>query len=299
MYRQEGEGRYMDSRCASKEPQKFRVLSSISCIFSLTEILMEVVGARSSNASGAKYECLLFDMDDTLYPLSAGLNLACRKNIEEFMLHHLGIEGTEVPKMCLDLYKECGTTMAGLKDLGYEFDNDEFHAYVHGRLPYDALKPDPILRNLLLSMPQRKIIFTNADKAHAAQVLSRLGLEDCFEGVICFETLNPPPPEAPSADHANGTPDDDNDSAGETAIRIANVDPNKTIFFDDSARNIASAKLAGLHTVIVGSSNLVPGADHALSSIHNIKEALPQIWEAEEEHLDQIIQSRVETVVLA
>jgi putative hydrolase of the HAD superfamily len=24
-----------------------------------------------------------------------------------------------------------------------------------------------------------------------AKVLSRLGLEDCFEGVICFETLNP------------------------------------------------------------------------------------------------------------
>lgn len=35
-------------------------------------------------------------------------------------------------------------------------------------------------------------IFTNADKEHAAQVLSRLGLEDCFEGIICFETLNPP-----------------------------------------------------------------------------------------------------------
>lgn len=299
---------------------------------------MEVVGGRSSNASAAKYECLLFDMDDTLYPLSTGLNLACRKNIQDFMLHQLGIEETQVPKMCLDLYREYGTTMAGLKDLGYEFDNDEFHAYVHGRLPYDALKPDPILRNLLLSMPQRKIIFTNADKAHTAQVLSRLGLEDCFEGVICFETLNPSPPVASSADHVNGMPDDDNNGAGESteaiisrdtiddetkiktifnkqqqqrvlckpsltamlaAIRIANVDPNKTIFFDDSARNIASAKLAGLHTVNVGSSNLVPGADYALSSIHNIKEALPQIWEAEEEHLDQLIQSRVETVVLA
>ena len=35
-------------------------------------------------------------------------------------------------------------------------------------------------------------IFTNADKAHADQVLRKLGLEDCFEGIICFETLNPP-----------------------------------------------------------------------------------------------------------
>lgn len=42
--------------------------------------------------------------------------------------------------------------------LGYEFDNDEYHAYVHGRLPYEKLKPDPVLRNLLLSMPQRKIV---------------------------------------------------------------------------------------------------------------------------------------------
>lgn len=34
-------------------------------------------------------------------------------------------------------------------------------------------------------------IFTNADKVHAIKALSRLGLEDCFEGIICFETLNP------------------------------------------------------------------------------------------------------------
>lgn len=31
------------------------------------------------------------------------------------MLNHLNIEESEVPRMCLDLYKEYGTTMAGLK----------------------------------------------------------------------------------------------------------------------------------------------------------------------------------------
>ncbi|XP_057995955.1 uncharacterized protein C24B11.05 isoform X2 [Hevea brasiliensis] len=285
---------------------------------------MDTDGRR---ANGLKYECLLFDMDDTLYPMSSGLNLACRKNIEEFMLHHLHIEESEVPRMCLELYREYGTTMAGLKALGYEFDDDEFHAFAHGRLPYEKLKPDAVLRNLLLSMPQRKIIFTNADEAHAAEVLKRLGLEDCFEGVICFETLNPP------TETANYTDALDNDAvlaggeaehktlddakkesshskprilckpsleAIEAAIRIANVDPKKTIFFDDSARNIASGKAAGLHTVIVGKSVPVPGADYALSSIHNIKEAIPEIWEGEGEQQEQVIQpSAVETVVLA
>ncbi|KAK4423527.1 hypothetical protein Salat_1935500 [Sesamum alatum] len=235
-------------------------------------------------------------MDDTLYPLSLGINLACRKNIEEFMLHHLDMEESEVPRLCLELYRDYGTTMAGLKALGYEFDNDEFHAYVHGRLPYELLKPDPVLRNLLLSMPQHKIIFTNADEAHVARVLSRLGLEDCFQGVICFETLNPPAYKSNAAQILCKP----SVEAMRAAVRIANVDPKKTMFFDDSVRNIANGKAAGLHTVIVGRSSLVPGADYALNSIHNIREAIAEIWEDEGEHVEQIIQSSaVETAVRA
>lgn len=34
-------------------------------------------------------------------------------------------------------------------------------------------------------------VFTNSDKAHAEEALCRLGLQGCFDGVICFETLNP------------------------------------------------------------------------------------------------------------
>lgn len=44
----------------------------------------------------------------------------------------------------------------------------------------------------------------------------------------------------------------------------------------------------------------MPGADHALNSIHNIKEAIPEIWEGEGEQIEQVIPSTaVETVVLA
>ncbi|XP_072148454.1 uncharacterized protein [Setaria viridis] len=118
-----------------------------------------------------------------------------------------------------------GTTMAGLKALGYEFDNDEFHANVHGTLPYHNLRPDPVLRTLLLSIPQRKIVFPNSDKAHAEEALHRLGLQGCFNGVICFETLK----------SCNGL--------------ICSVP--ELYFFDDSTRNIALGKATGFHTVIV------------------------------------------------
>ena len=56
----------------------------------------------------------------------------------------------------------------------------------------------------------------------------------------------------------------------------------------------------------VGSSVVVAGADHALRSIHNIKEALAEIWEGDAEEakqvvlVEQVIQSTaVETAVLA
>jgi putative hydrolase of the HAD superfamily len=54
-----------------------------------------------------------------------------------------------------------------------------------------------------LSIFCAKQIFTNADKVHARKVLRKLGLEDCFEGIICFETLNPT--------HKNTVSDDEDD----------------------------------------------------------------------------------------
>ncbi|CAN6226243.1 unnamed protein product [Urochloa humidicola] len=261
-----------------------------------------------SYSSGAKFDCLLFDIDDTLYPLSLGLNTACRDNIQEYMLNKLHIEECQVPKMCLDLYKEHGTTMAGLKVLGYDFDYDDFHACVHGTLPYEKLKPDPVLRQLLLSLPQRKIIFTNSDKNHAATVLKKLGLEGCFDAVICFETLNPPieQDDTDSGSDGSATPRREilckpSLDSMEAAIEIAKLDANRTVFFDDSARNIAAGKAAGFHTVVVGSSSLVPGADVALESIHNIKKALPELWvDADGEYVDAVLRATaVEATVLA
>ncbi|GMP85489.1 hypothetical protein CsSME_00038619 [Camellia sinensis var. sinensis] len=119
------------------------------------------------------------------------------------MVEKLGIDKNKIPELSDLLYKNYGTTMAGLRAIGYDFDYDDYHSFVHGRLPYENLKPDPVLRSLLLNLPIRKVIFTNADRVHAAKVLSKLGLEDCFEGIICFETLNPI--------HKNTTSDDEDD----------------------------------------------------------------------------------------
>ncbi|XP_017982208.1 PREDICTED: uncharacterized protein LOC108663187 [Theobroma cacao] len=277
--------------------------------------------------AAAKYECLLFDVDDTLYPLSSGLSKACTKNIEEFMIQKLGIEGNKVTEINRVLYKNYGTSMAGLRAVGYNFDYDDYHSFVHGRLPYENLKPDPVMRSLLLSLPIRKVIFSNGDDVHVAKVLRKLGLEDCFERVISFETLNP----------INGSSTSDGEdslklralsakildatnlpcqsalpespiickpfeNAFEQAFKIANINPQKTLFFDDSIRNIQTGKQIGLHTVLVGTSQRTNGADYALESIHNIREALPELWEADNKKLEGVRYSgevAIQTSVMA
>ncbi|KAG8096581.1 hypothetical protein GUJ93_ZPchr0013g37907 [Zizania palustris] len=270
-----------------------------------------------------KFDCLLFDLDDTLYPMSSGISARVKKNIEDYMVEKLGIEESKIENLGNLLYKNYGTTMAGLRAVGYSFDYDEYHSFVHGRLPYENIKPDPVLKHILKNLRIRKLIFTNGDKDHAVRALERLGLEDCFEGIICFETLNPPCPSPPSVDREANIFDiaghfvrsaaatelprtpvlcKPNVDAMEEALRIANVNPHKAIFFDDSVRNIQAGKRIGLHTVLVGTPQRVKGADHALESIHNIKEALPELWEEAEKAEDVLIYSdrvAIETSVTA
>uniref|UniRef100_A0A453GWX5 Uncharacterized protein n=1 Tax=Aegilops tauschii subsp. strangulata TaxID=200361 RepID=A0A453GWX5_AEGTS len=103
-------------------------------------------------------DCLLFDLDDTLYPVGSGIGLDVMKNIQEYMVEKLGIDKSVSHELCILLYKQYGTTMAGLRAVGYQFDYDDFHGFVHGRLAYEKLKPDPLLRNILLSLPIRKLV---------------------------------------------------------------------------------------------------------------------------------------------
>uniref|UniRef100_A0A7N0UNJ7 Uncharacterized protein n=1 Tax=Kalanchoe fedtschenkoi TaxID=63787 RepID=A0A7N0UNJ7_KALFE len=274
---------------------------------------------------------LFSDIDDTLYPSSFGLNKLIGQNIIAYIIQKLGIQKEKASDLSLLLYKHYGTTLAGLRAIGYDIDYEDFHGFVHGQLAYsDLLKPDPILRSLLLSLPIRKIAFTNADAAHASNVLSRLGLEDCFETVICFETLNPNQNVSGvvnnASDLAKVLPTGSQDifdimgenvvsseypktpvvckpsiEAFELVFNMADINPQRTLFFDDSVCNIQSGKRVGLHTVLVGKSQKVKGADYALESIHNIREALPELWEALEktEKVKYTEQVAVETSVRA
>ncbi|KAI3935741.1 hypothetical protein MKX01_032925 [Papaver californicum] len=231
---------------------------------------------RETNTS-SPFDCLLFDLDDTLYSSNTGIGAALKTNIDDFLVEKLGFSSDKASSLRIELFKTYGSTLAGLRALGYDIDADDYHSYVHGKLPYELIKPDNQLRDLIRSIPQRKIIFTNSDRNHAIKVLEKLGLEGCFEQIICFESINPnlsksnnpreyPVCLKPSID------------AMKIAIDIANIDPRCTLFLDDNVQNIASGKSVGLHTVLVGKTMKTKEADYAVGNIMNLNRMVPEIW---------------------
>ncbi|XP_020239484.1 uncharacterized protein C24B11.05 [Cajanus cajan] len=195
------------------------------------------------------FDSIIFDLDDTLYPSTTGIDKCIKKNIELFLIHKCGFSESKASTLRVQLFKTYGSTLAGLRALGHDITAEEYHSFVHGSLPYDVIKPDAQLRNLLRTINQRKIIFTNSDRIHALTVLDRLGIKDCFEQIICFETINPNLPKATRPEEFPVLLKPSLD-AFKIALHAANVDPRRTLFLDDSIRNVAAAKEVGLYTVL-------------------------------------------------
>ncbi|XP_021860207.1 uncharacterized protein [Spinacia oleracea] len=212
-------------------------------------------GKLSRSSTSSPFDCVMFDLDDTLYSSHTGIGLALKQNIQDFLVEKRGFTTDQASSLRVELFKSYGSTLAGLRALGYDVDADDYHSFVHGRLPYAQIKPNPHLRNILLSITQRKIIFTNSDRVHATKALNRLGIGDCFEQIICFETLNPNLSMATRPDEIPVVLKPSLDAI-QIAISVADINPHRT----------------------VGRTTKTQEADYALESVNNLAQAIPEIW---------------------
>ncbi|HNZ13291.1 MAG TPA: pyrimidine 5'-nucleotidase [Anaerolineaceae bacterium] len=184
-----------------------------------------------------RFNTLFFDLDETVYPSSSGVWAAIRDRMQRYMIEQLGIPAEEVPALRERLYREYGTTMRGLQ---YErgLDTDAFLAYVHDIPLVNYLSPAPSDREALLSLPQQRFIFTNADVHHARRVLNILNLSDCFEGIMDITMFIP---------HCKPQPE-----AFEIALKKAgSPDPTRCVLIDDLPVNLKAARQMGFSTILI------------------------------------------------
>src|SRR6185503_16279960 len=106
-----------------------------------------------------RFTTLFFDLDDTLYPSSTGLWPAIKDRMNLYMIERLGIPRDEVPFLREQYFKMYGTTLRGLEER-HAVDRADFMAFVHDLPLPSYLTPNPIVREVIASLPTRNLIFT-------------------------------------------------------------------------------------------------------------------------------------------
>ncbi|MEM1133502.1 MAG: pyrimidine 5'-nucleotidase [Pseudomonadota bacterium] len=175
----------------------------------------------------------VFDLDNTLYPASLGLFDLIDVKMGSYISELLGVDSTDARVIQKRYFRDHGTTLAGLMH-HHGIDPHHFLEYVHD-IDMSALDPRPDLAQQIAALPGEKYIFTNADATYAARVLERLGLSALFSGIHDIHaTQYQPKPE---------------DHAYDSLIETLSIDPHRSLFFEDMARNLLPAKKLGMMTV--------------------------------------------------
>ena len=202
-----------------------------------------------------RLQCALFDLDNTMYPKSAGIMDVVSQRISEYMAVRLGMDEALIKALRPRYWQQYGTTMRGLL-VEYGIDADDYLAYVHGFSAEAFLGPNDELNQVLAQLPWRKVIFTNSTRPHTQQVLAALGITECFERIFDIKETG-----------YVGKPDP---AAYRFVLKALSMGPEQCIAVDDSLPNLLAAADLGMVTVLVGSVEKADGADWAITTIEGI-----------------------------
>ena len=175
----------------------------------------------------------LFDLDNTLYSGDTKVFDQVDKKMSKFISEKLNVSIEEAKKIQKNYFHEYNTTLNGMIK-NHDIDATEFLEFVHD-VNLDFLKKDEFLGNQINKLNGKKIIFTNASKAHAANVTEKIGIDKLFDGVfdIVDSDFYPKPSIEPY----------------KKIIENYNIEPEYCIFFEDIARNLKPAHELGMKTV--------------------------------------------------
>ena len=201
----------------------------------------------------------VFDLDNTLYPHHSNLFSQIDVRMTAYVSELLSLPRDEARTLQKELYREYGTTLAGLMQR-HGIDPDDFLQKVHD-IDYSWLVPDPALGAAIRQLPGRKFIFTNGNRGHAERAARQLGILDHFDDIfdIVAAGLSPKPTR----------------QGYEKFAALHAVTGHETVMFEDLARNLVGPKALGMTTVLVVPRNFEP--------------TFSEIWERDpgkEDHVD-------------
>lgn len=248
---------------------------------------------KSTGGTLAGVDTIIFDIDDTLYPVSSGLSKHRMGNVTlRFMQEKLGFEtADDAMNVWLEYIQRYHSTLKGLNvamkegRLPQPFKQEELGQFWAEHCEFSKfLQKDPKLTGMLQSLQDtgmKLVAFTNAPRRYALRCLECLGLKHLFPDDHIFAVEDVLPACKPEKE------------AFETVLRQTGAQADRTVMFEDSMKNIRAAKKLGLHTVLVHESNRAgsealivgddpdptdPAADCVIANVAEARNVLPGLW---------------------
>lgn len=194
----------------------------------------------------APCDCVLFDLDGCLYPAGNGLEEFCRQRIYSFMTDVLGVEDVPLAQaLWHTAFRRYNQSLRALRACGYKFDADQYWRYIRdGSAAFLAPAPDTAaLVQHLRSAGVRCWVVTNCREREALEALAQLGIDAAlFDGVLGADFL--------------GEVCKPESSAFAKVLAHTGCDPHRTVMFEDSLRNLVTAKALGIRCVLVGDTTV-------------------------------------------
>ena len=183
---------------------------------------------------------LLLDLDGVCYGKHNNYSLErvfgqVSKRMTMFISEKLKIDVTKAKELQTDYFYRYNTSLNGLM-IHHKILPEEFLKYVH-TIDLSFMKEDKIMRNELEKLDMEKFIFTNGSAEHAENILTHLGVYDLFGRDKVFDIKDAgyiPKPEAKTFD---------------LMVKKFGIDPKKTIYIEDIAKNLSIGYERGCTTV--------------------------------------------------
>ncbi|MRR33837.1 pyrimidine 5'-nucleotidase [bacterium] len=204
-------------------------------------------------------EFILFDLDNTLYPVGQEVFCLMDRRINRYMVEVVGISPDEVDDLRHSYWKRYGLTMRGLMR-HHGVDPEDYLSYVHDIDVGGMLRPNPELYQALLSLPLRRAVFTNSSLDHSERVLDALGLNGAFEAIFDIRVARYLPKPCPEPYHA--------------VLDRLSVSASRCIMVDDAPENLRTAKELGMGTILVGEKTPLSWIDVAIREAIEVPQVL-------------------------
>ena len=210
----------------------------------------------------------IFDLDNTMYDINLGLFKKISNRITDFIMSKYSLDIDQAKKIQKEYYLKYGLTLRGLI-VEKKLEPEEFLDYVHD-VEHPELKKNDQLISKIRILEGKKIIFTNATSKHAKKILKILELEHDFDQIIDIKDLEYIP-----------KPDKRSYNKLLECLNLNKENLDKTIFFEDTVKNLIPAKELGITTVWMKNSinekDFIKNCNFIDYSFNNLNEFLDTI----------------------